>query len=426
MTVEVSRLSNGVTVATHAMPHLESVALGLWVGAGARSETKREHGISHLLEHMAFKGTRRRSARDLAEAIEAVGGEMNAETSVDHTTFYLRLLKDDMELGLDVLGDIVTDPLLDEEELQREQHVIIQEIGAAQDTPDDWVFEMFQGAAFPDQAIGRSILGTPESIRGHRARDLRHFLETHYSGPHTVLAAAGNLSHGQMVRLAEEHLGRLPGHAPPTPEPGAYAGGGWTEPRPLQEAQILIGFPAPSFTEPSFHAAHVYSAILGGGMASRLFQEIRESRGLCYSIYSFYWPFSDTGLFGIHAATSEEDIEELVPLVVDELRRMTDGVSDAELRRAKAQLRSGLLMTLESPIGRAGQMARHILVHGRPLSLEEMVAKVEAVTPADLAALAEGVLASAPTLAAIGPIETLPDLGDFAAELSHRMTSAGR
>ena len=184
MGVEVTRLKNGVTVATHPMPHLESVAMGVWIGAGARSEAHSEHGMSHLLEHMAFKGTRRRTARDIAEAIEAVGGEMNAETSVDHTTYYLRLLKEDLALGLDVLGDIVTDPLFDPDELEREQHVIIQEIGAAQDVPEDWVFELFQGAAFPDQAIGRSILGTPDSIRSHSAGDLRRFLD------HALLRAA--------------------------------------------------------------------------------------------------------------------------------------------------------------------------------------------------------------------------------------------
>lgn len=426
MTVDVTRLANGVTVATHQMPHLESVALGLWVGAGARSETPSEHGISHLLEHMAFKGTGRRTARDLAEAVEQVGGEMNAETSVDHTSYHLRLLKDDIGLGLDVLGDIVSDPLLDPEELTREQHVIIQEIGAAQDTPDDWVFEIFQEAAFPDQAIGRSILGTPESISAHAPNDLRRFLKSHYSGTQTVLAAAGNLDHDRVVRLAEEHLGRLPGHPAPAPEAGTYIGGGSTEPRPLQEAQVLIGFSGPSFADQSFHAAHVFSSILGGGMASRLFQEIRESRGLCYSIYSFYWPFTDTGLFGIHAATSEEDIEELVPLVAEELHRMTDGVTDSELRRAKAQLRSGLLMALESPIARAGQMARHILIHGRPLALEEMVAKVEAVTNADLKALAARLLHSVPTLAAIGPIDTLPEFEDFAAGFSGASAGSGR
>ncbi|MDQ3558216.1 MAG: insulinase family protein [Pseudomonadota bacterium] len=410
--VEVTRISNGLTVATHAMPHLESVALGLWVGAGARSEAESEHGISHLLEHMAFKGTHRRNARDIAEAVEAVGGEMNAETSVDHTSYYLRLLKEDLALGLDVLGDIVTDPLLDPDELAREQHVIIQEIGAAQDVPEDWVFEIFQEAAFPGQAIGRSILGTPESIRSHTTGELRAFLRNQYCGPRTVLAVAGNLDHDAVVRLAEEHLAALPSHSPAAPEAAFYRGGERTEARPVQEAQILIGMEAPAFHDSQFVAAHLFSAILGGGMASRLFQEVRENRGLCYSIYSFYWPFADAGLFGIQAATSEDDIPELLPVIADELRKMTDGVTEAELGRAKAQLRSGLLMTLESPVGRAGQMARHILVHGRPLGLDEMVAKVDAVTAAEVATLANLAVRSAPTLAAIGPDGCLPRLGD--------------
>lgn len=420
MGVEVSRLKNGIVVVSHHMPHLESVALGLWVGAGARSEAPSEHGISHLLEHMAFKGTHRRDARGIAEAIEAVGGEMNAETSVDHTTYYMRLLKDDLALGLDVLGDIICDPLLDAEELELEQHVILQEIGAAHDVPEDWVFELFQQAAFPGQAIGRSVLGTPESISAHTPDDLRRFLDAHYCGPRMVVAAAGNVDHGALVKLAEEHLERLPSRSPAKPEAGFYQGGEWTEARPVKEAQILLGFAGPSFTDPSFSTAHLFSAILGGGMASRLFQELREERGLCYSIYSFYWPFMDTGLFGIQTATSEDDVEELVPLVLGELLKMTDGVTAAELQRAKAQLRAGLLMTLESPIARAGQIARHILIHGRPLTLEETLAKVDAVSADDLAGFAAGILACTPTLAAIGPVRALPGADAIAEQMTRR------
>lgn len=425
MSVELTRLSNGVTVATEAMPHLESVAMGLWVGAGARSETASEHGISHLLEHMAFKGTSRRSAREIAEAIEAVGGEMNAETSVDHTTYYVRLLKDDVPLGLDVLGDIVSNPLFDAGDLEREQHVIIQEIGAAQDAPEDLVFDMFQEAAFPGQAIGRSILGTPDSIGSHTAGDLRRFLRSQYGGARAVLAATGNLDHGAVVRLAEEHLSRLPSGAPIPPDAAHYQGGEQKDVRPLQEAQVLLGFHGPAYTDLNFYAAHLLSAILGGGMASRLFQEIREERGLCYSIYSFYSPYADTGLFGVHAATSEEDLDELMPLVIDELRKTIDGVTAAELRRAKAQLRSGLLMALESPIARAGQIGRQILIHGRPLPLEEMVDKVEAVREADIAATAAEILGSFPTLAAIGPIGSLADVGEYAARMSSRKMAVG-
>lgn len=425
MSVEVSTLKNGIVVVTHHMPHLESVALGLWVGAGARSEAQSEHGISHLLEHMAFKGTHRRSAREIAETIEAVGAEMNAETSVDHTTYYLRLLKDDIALGLDVLGDIISDPLLDAEELALEQHVIQQEIGAAYDVPEDWVFELFQQAAFPGQAIGRSVLGTPESVGSFTSDDLKRFLATHYCGPRTVIAAVGQLDHDEIVRLAERHLERLPAHTPAAPEPGRYRGGEWTETRPVKEAQLLLGFAGPSFADPAFAAAHLFSAILGGGMASRLFQELREERGLCYSIYSFYWPFTDTGLFGIQTAASEEDLEELVPVVLSEVRKMTDDVTQAELARAKAQLRAGLLMTLESPIARAGQMARHILVHGRPLTLEETLEKVDAVATEDLAELGASILGCTPTLAAIGPVKSLPGAEEIAAQMAGHKQAVG-
>jgi predicted Zn-dependent peptidase len=407
------------------MPHLESVAMGVWVGAGARSETAGEHGISHLLEHMAFKGTERRSAREIAESIEAVGGEMNAETSVDHTSYYVRLLKEDLALGLDVLGDIVCHPLMDAEELGREQHVVIQEIGAAHDVPEDLVFDLFQEAAYPGQAIGRSILGTPDSISSHTTGDLKRFLATHYAGPQTVLAAAGHLHHDEVVRLAEQSLADLPMHKPSAVEAATYAGGEWTESRAVQEAQILLGFKAPSFGDRDFHAAHLLSAIVGGGMASRLFQEARENRGLCYSINSFYWPFTDTGLFGVHAATSEEDVAELVSVIVDELKALTDGVTEAELRRAKAQLRSGLLMTLESPLARAGQMARHILVHGRPLGLDEMVGNVEAVVAQDLSRLSGKLLESRPTLSAIGPIGSMPSLDQISADISGRKKAVG-
>jgi predicted Zn-dependent peptidase len=374
---------------------------------------------------MAFKGTTRRSAREIAEAIEAVGGEMNAETSVDHTTYYLRLLKGDLALGLDVLGDIISDPLLDPEELALEQHVILQEIGAAQDVPEDWVFELFQEAAFPEQAIGRTVLGTPESIRAHTADDLRRFLGAHYCGPRIVIAAAGNLDHAEVVRRAEEHLGRLSARKPGPDEPGHYRGGERKEPRALKEAQILLGFPAPTYLDRTFTTAHLFSAILGGGMASRLFQEVRESRGLCYSIYSFYWPFMDTGVFGVQAATSEDDIVELVSVVLEELRKMTYGVSAVELARAKTQLRAGLLMTLESPIARAGQMARHILVHGRPLALDEMVARVDSVAEADLVDFGTRLLASAPTLAAIGPVKRLPGVDAIAATMAGQKSAVG-
>jgi predicted Zn-dependent peptidase len=424
VSIALSRLGNGLTVVTHRMPHLESVALGLWVGTGARSESDGQHGISHLLEHMAFKGTHRRTAVEIAETVEAVGGEINAETSIEHTTYYLRLLKEDIALGMDVLGDVITDPLLDPTELALEQHVILQEIGAAHDAPEDWVYELFQESAYPGQPIGRTILGTPESVRGQTPADLRAFLAAQYRGPSMVVAAAGNLDHEHVLRLAETHLGSFVGEHPAAPLPGTYQGGEQRENRALKETQLLIGFAAPALTDRFFATAHVFSAIAGGGMASRLFQELRENRGLCYSVSSFYWAFADTGLFGVHMAASEVDAAPLMPLAVDELGKMLDGVTAAELARAKAQMRAGLLMTLESPLARAGQLARHIFVYGRPLSLEESLAMVDAVTIDDVVALGRSMLASPPTLAAVGPLNGLPAIDDIAARVAK--WSAGR
>lgn len=420
MTVSTSRLSNGVTVVTESMPHLESVALGVWVGSGARNELEIQHGVSHLLEHMAFKGTRRRSARDIAEAIEAVGGEVNAATSIDQTSFYARLLKDDIALGLDVLGDILTDSLFDPTEMRREQHVIMQEIGAALDTPEDLAFDMFQEAAFPDQAIGRNILGTVESISRFQPDDIRSFLTTHYRGPNIVIAAAGQIDHEEFALQAQQRFQAFaPADAPASPA-AHYQGGEALCEKTLQEAQILLGFEAPSVLSDELYTGQLLSAILGGGMSSRLFQEIREDRGLCYSIYSFHWPFADTGLFGVHAATSAEDIEELMPIMLDTLAGMQDRVSDTELDRAKTQLRASLLMSLESPVARAGQLGRQILIRGRPLELEEVVAKIEAVGKNDIGELAGRIVNSPGTLAAVGPIAPLPGLDD----ISDRLQSA--
>ncbi len=408
MTVRTSRLANGVTIVTETMPHLESVALGFWVGSGARNEAESEHGISHLLEHMAFKGTSKRSARDIAESIEAVGGEVNAATSIDQTSFYARLMKEDIALGLDVLGDILTESVFDPDELEREQHVILQEIGAALDTPDDLVFDQFQEAAFPDQAIGRTILGTAQSVSQFQPDDIRTFLKAHYRGPNAVIAAAGQLDHDDFVTLAEERFLTFSSDRPVKSPAAEYRGGELLLEKPLQEANILLGFEAPDILADELYAGQLLSAILGGGMSSRLFQDVREERGLCYSIYSFHWPFEDTGLLGIHAATSKEDIPTLMPVMLDTISGVRDGVSAKELDRAKAQMRATLLMALESPVSRAGQLARQILVRGRTLDLEEIVGHIDAVSEHDIAELAAQIIASPATLAAVGPIAPLP------------------
>ncbi len=415
MVVRVSNLNNGVTVVTDAMPNLESAALGVWVGVGSRSELPNEHGISHFLEHMAFKGTKHRSARQIAEEIEAVGGELNAATSVENTAYYARVLKSDVPLAIDILSDILIESVFDAGELSREQHVVLQEIGAAFDTPEDRVFDLFQSTAFPDQPIGRSILGTKQTVSGFDPQTLKDYLAKHYRGGRMVVAASGAVDHDEMVARTADRLAAIGGGLPPATAHSNYLGGDRREHRDLMEVQIMLGFRGRGYSTGEHYKAQMLASVLGGGMSSRLFQEVREKRGLCYSVYAFHWAFSDCGVFGIHAATEPADIEELMPVVTAELGRVSTDLADGELERSKAQMRAGLLMALESPSARAGQIARQILIHGRPLDRAEIVKKIDAISAQDIRAMAGDIFTdSPPTLAAVGPVDGLATAGEIA------------
>lgn len=409
MGVEVSRLSNGMTIATETIPHLESVALGVWIKSGSRNEDDDEHGIAHLLEHMAFKGTSKRSAWQIASDIENVGGEINAATSVETTAFYARVLKNDMALAIDILADILTDSRFDEQELEREQHVVLQEIGAAHDTPDDIVFDRFTETAFRHQTIGRSILGTPETVQSFTSKQLRTYMERQYGADRMVVVATGAVTHEAFLKEAEKRLGGFrPKADSKIPLYANYVGGDYRESRDLMDAQIVLGFEGRAFHVRDFYASQILAMTLGGGMSSRLFQEVREKRGLCYSVYAFHWGFSDTGIFGIHAATGKEDIEELVPVILDQLKRSGDGILQEELDRARAQYRAGLLMSAESASSRAAQIARQMLLFGRPVTTEELLDRLSKVTTERLTDLAGRLFCDAkPTLTAIGPIGSL-------------------
>jgi predicted Zn-dependent peptidase len=418
MGVEVSRLSNGLTVATETHAHIESVALGVWVKSGARDERPDEHGLAHLLEHMAFKGTGGRSAWKIASEIEDVGGELNAATSVETTSFYARVLKDDMPLAIDILADILNDPLFDQQELEREQQVILQEIGAAHDTPDDIVFDRFTETAFRDQALGRSILGTPETVQSFTPAQLRAFMERQYGAERMVVTAAGAVSHDEFVREVEKRLGSFrPRSANEAPQPAAYVGGDFREARDLMDAQIVLGFEGRAYHVRDFYASQVLSMILGGGMSSRLFQEVREKRGLCYSVYAFHWGFSDTGIFGVHAATGREGVAELVPVIIQELRRAGEDIGQDELNRARAQYRAGLMMSHESASARASQIARQMLLFGRPIDTEELMDRLSKLTVERLTDLSSRLFSTRPTIAAIGPVSALPSFEAIGASL---------
>jgi predicted Zn-dependent peptidase len=402
VSVRIDILPSGLRVVTDATAHLKTASVGVYVGAGSRHESADEHGLSHLLEHMAFKGTRRRSAREIAEAIEDAGGDLNAETSVERTDYFARVLGSDVGLAMDVLGDILTESQFDREELEREKNVIVQEIGAAEDTPDDHVFDLLTASAWPDQPIGRPILGTREGVSAYDRDAIDRYLGRHYGAPAIVVAAAGALDHDAIVDMAGTRLAGLGAEAGPAARAADYRGGETLIKKRLEQTHIAIGFKGHAINAAEHDAAQVFAAAAGGGMSSRLFQEVREKRGLAYSIYAFHWTYSDVGLFGLYAGVAAKDAGEAMRASLDCLAEAAHGIDESEVRRAKAQMKVGTLSALESPGARAQQIARQTFVYGRPLSLEAMLARIEAVNVEDVRKVGAAMLKSAPTLAAIG------------------------
>ncbi len=415
MSAEVTRLANGITVVTQTASHLETSALGVWVDAGARHERADEHGLSHLLEHMAFKGTGTRSTRDIAEEIEAVGGELNAATGLESTAYFARVLKGDEGVAFGIIADILQNSTFADEELEKEREVILQEIAGTLDSPDDLAFDLVHDAAFPDQPAGRTILGTPKSVKSISSNKLKAFLAERYHPKGMVLAGAGAIRHEDAVRHARALFGGLSNVSPGPEEPAKYKGGVRSSSRKFEQAHLIVGFEAPSYRDEAFFAAQVFSGLLGGGMSSRLFQEVRERRGLCYAIYSTAWGLKDTGLFAVHAATGAGMVGELIDVVSDEIDRMADaGPTDAEVARAKAQLKAGLMMSLESSSARAEQMARQMLLHGRVLPTSELIDCVDRVTAQEVVAVARGLRRSDAAVSVVGAGRKSDDLAQRA------------
>ncbi|HXS41293.1 MAG TPA: pitrilysin family protein [Stellaceae bacterium] len=404
MTVTMSRLANGMRVVTDRMDSVETVSIGVWVDVGTRHEPAAINGVAHLLEHMAFKGTQRRSALDIAAEIEAVGGHVNAYTSREHTAYYAKVLKADVALAVDILADILQNSIFDANELERERAVILQEIGQAQDTPDDIIYDLFQECAYPDQPMGQPVLGRSEIVKQLDRDSVAGYMHSTYAAPGMLLVAAGNVSHDALVAAAERSFAALTAHSAAATEPARYVGGDWREERELEQVHVLLGFPGFAFADRDYYAASILSTALGGGMSSRLFQEIREKRGLVYSIYSFSHSYSDGGLFGIYAGTGEDEASELMPALTAEIRRLEAGLEPAELERARAQLKAGLLMSLEGTTARCEQQANHMLVFGRPLDPAELVRHIDAVDEDSVIRVARRLAAAAPTLTALGPI----------------------
>ena len=402
MTTQLTTLANGVRVVSRAMPHVETVALGLHVDTGARLESERTNGVAHLLEHMVFKGTATRTARRIAEEIEDVGGSLNAYTARDMTVFHARLLGRDAALGLDMIADLVRAPRFDADELEREKAVVLQELGEARDTPDDIVFDHLQAAAFPGQAIGRSILGDETSIAAITGDDLRDWLDVQYRGGSCIVAAAGEIDHDALVRLSERLFGDLVPGTRPTALDAVFAPGAIHDRRKFEQVHLTLGAAAPGHHHPDYDAVALFVMAAGGGASSRLFQELREERGLAYSVYASTTPYADAGLFSVYLATAKKDAARAFDLAVAVLADTAATLRPEELARAKAQVRAGLLMSLESPGGWAEFLARQLLAHGRLQTPADLVARIEAVDLDHVRAAAGRLVAGPYAIADVG------------------------
>jgi predicted Zn-dependent peptidase len=413
MTSKLTTLNNGLRVVTHDMASLESATVGIWVGAGTRNETPDVNGVAHLLEHMAFKGTKTRSATAIAEEIEAVGGHLNAYTGRESTVYYAKVLKEDIGLALDLIADILHNATFDEDELKRECAVVLQEIGQAHDTPDDLIFDYFQETAFPDQALGRPVLGCPNVVRNMSRGSLLDYMHKAYSAEHMVLAAAGRVDHDALVEKGQKLFGARNGNGGMGCEPARYRGGEMRDARDLEQLHLVLGFQGVPYDDEDFYAATALTTLLGGGMSSRLFQEIRERRGLVYSIYSFASYYADTGLLGIYAGTGGDEAAELVEAICAEIRKLPATLDDDEMCRTRSQLKAGTLMSLESSGSRCDQLGQQTLVFGAPVPLEEQVRKIEAVDVNAVLRVAERLFSGKPTMAAVGPSKQLPTLSDI-------------
>ncbi len=354
---------------------------------------------------------------DIAEQIEDVGGHINAYTSRENTAYYARVLKEDQGLALDIIADILQHSTMDSEEFERERAVILQEIHSAEDTPDDVIFDHFQQAAYPDQPMGRPVLGLAEIVGDMPRETVMDYMSSHYVAPSMVLTASGQLNHDKVVEMARDAFTDLGQGPAPKREKAVYTGGESRKPKDLEQAHLLLGFDGLAYDDPDFYAMAVMSTLFGGGMSSRLFQEIREKRGLVYSIYSFASSYLDGGMFGIYAGTGEEETAQLVPLVCDEIRKVQDGVSQQEVARSRAQLKASILMSLESSSSRCEQLARQMLVFGRPMSVEEVVNHIEAVDIAAIERVARRIFATPPTLASLGPVSKLVSFDQIKAQL---------
>lgn len=405
--IRMTKLPNGLRVITDRVPSVGSVALGIWVGVGTRNEEMAYNGAAHMVEHMLFKGTKKRNALNIAEEIENVGGAMNAYTSREITSYHMHLMAEDVPLALDVLADMIQNSVMPEEEIERERHVILQEIGMCYDTPDDLIFDNYYEAAYPGQTLGAPILGKSEIIAAMQRDTLLNYVQRLYTPERMVISAAGALDHDTFVAMVAELFTHLPANSAQDIAAAAYQGGQTLSDKELEQSHVVLGFQGISRLDKDFYGAQALSSILGGGMSSRLFQEVREKRGLVYSIYSYHSAYRDDGQFAIYAGTGPDDLPELMPVICEEVLKICDDLGDDEVRRAKTQMRAGLIMGRESMMTRADQQAKYLIFRDEILSTDALRAQIDALDKSRIQSAAKRIFSGKPTLAALGPLAKL-------------------
>ena len=407
---QITVLPNGLRIVSSERPELETVSIGVWIKTGAAFENSDNSGISHFLEHMVFKGTQTRSLEDISDEIENTGGQINAYTAREFTSFYARMLKDDAELALDVIADMLLHPSFPEDELIKERDVVIQEIKQSIDTPDEVVFDYLQDRAFTNQGLGSNILGPEENIHKFTSSDLYGYLKTNYAAENMVVCAVGNITHEQLVKYATERFSNLQPKVSFIITPQKYCGGFKSEKRDIEQVHMALGFEAYPYYNNKYFCSMLLSNVLGGGTSSRLFREIRDKRGLVYSVYSFSNSHISSGMMGIYAGTTKDELPILMPVLCDEIKKVcNEKITPLELHRAQIQMKSTILMAMESSSSVSEVLARQHLIYNRVIPIKEMVDNIESITPEDILNTAQHVFSTTPSYSLVGSFNEYMD-----------------
>jgi len=405
---QIHKLSNQLRIAVDEMKEVETVSIGVFVNTGSRNENLKINGISHFLEHMAFKGTKKRSAKQIAEEFEGIGGYINAYTSKEKTVYYTKVLKQHAEFAVEFLSDILQNSTFDNKELEKERGVILQEIAMTNDSPDDIIFDYFQSTAYGNQSLGQSILGSPENIKKFSRKNFIDYISDQYNYRDIAIVGAGSIKEDNLLKWSEKYFNNLGKNKIKPLEVNKYKGGVLLKEKKLEQVNLIIGFDGLSYNHQDYYKIQVLAMILGGGMSSRLFQEIRENQGLAYSIYAFNYSFQDSGLFGIYAGTTPDKSNQLINSVKEQINKICKKIDKAELDRVKTQFQAGLLMSKESTSSRMQKLGSDIISHNKIISDKEIIDKIKRITEKEISQLASKIFINTKTtFSAIGKVKNI-------------------